>query len=231
MHPLEDDYLKIQSGFHWNLTQAIWAYSVSKGLGLRATKDESLDDRLNQNPYTWKTILWALQTTWMMGASKLSDHNSKSSIKRFISFCRENLDLFSRDALLARKKMISTSFGERLFAERYLSECHFPTADDFNLFDSEMNEFADLEEVIRILRNKVFAHDDLLDDATVHAHFEGIVNTRVESFLAKAHLVHSQIHRGMFLNGHKPRFDTVRSFDDLADPCDIFNEVDKMSLI
>lgn len=230
LESLEGHYLKLEYGFRRNLTEAIWAYSVAKGLSLRAQEDAELDDRLNKNPFTWKTILLSLQVTWIMGIYKLIDQRSKSSIRRFVLFGAKHSEFFSREALLARKIRHDSGFNDASFADEHLSECFYPTAEHFTQLEAKTTRFDDLHTLIRTLRNKVFAHDDLLSEQEIHTYFGGIINTRIEEFLAMANLVYRQIHLGLYFNGHKPSESAIRSFDELHDPQVIFEEVKRMSL-
>ena len=148
-------------------TQFLFAY-----LGFHAvlSKNKEALDRVNQNSLFWKTIAGALQGEVFIALGRRFDHKSPYSLAHLLKLARENQQMFSLDALAARKRTQAGNADEWL--PEFLAEAHVPTTADFK----EMGRFAarlraTYHANYKDIRDKVMAHTEFVEDHDISALF------------------------------------------------------------
>ncbi len=163
--------------FRRETESAVQCFYVWRTVHEVASKDERVDAALNKAPLFWNTTLGALQTATFITLGRIFDQDQKThNIDRVIRIGQNNLAIFSRDALAARKRRDSTKANEWLDA--YLEAAHDPTHEDFR----RLREYVEGHRRIyvasfRPIRHSVFAHkqvaeksetDDLFANAKIN---------------------------------------------------------------
>ncbi|MHB8471717.1 MAG: AbiU2 domain-containing protein [Gammaproteobacteria bacterium] len=123
-----------------------------------ASKDKAIFKLLNEAPLFWNTALGAMQAAALVALGRVFDPDQKNhSVTRLLALAHGNLDIFSKDALAARKRKLSPNADEWLPA--YLKDAYVPTHEDFRRLKQHVSKRRKIyEEKYRPLRHKVFAH-------------------------------------------------------------------------
>ena len=83
----------IQCFYAWDATHAV------------AAKNKTVVRLLNEAPLFWNTALGALQTSALVALGRVFDPDQKNhNISRLLSIAHANPEIFSKDALAARKR-------------------------------------------------------------------------------------------------------------------------------
>lgn len=112
---------EIETGIH-----ALFAYL---SIHTTAKNRPSIQNKLNATPHFWTTVLYSLQSTQFIALGRIFDNNSPHNVYRLLKLVRENSDIFSKEALAARKHAGSDNADEWL--PKYLKTVHEPDTTDF----------------------------------------------------------------------------------------------------
>lgn len=131
------------------------------------SKDKYVVRLLNQAPLFWNTALGALQASTLVALGRVFDPDPKNhSVTRLLALAHANLDIFSKDALAARKRKLTANADEWL--PEYMRDVYVPTGNDFR----RLKRYVALrrkiyEQNYRPLRHVVFAHRGVATRAEV----------------------------------------------------------------
>jgi len=174
-----------------------------------AAKDKAVFRLLNEAPLFWNTALGALQASALVALGRVFDPDSGNhSITRLLALAHANLDIFSKDALAARKRKLSANAYEWL--PEYLETAYVPTREDFRKLKRHVAiRRKTYEEKYRPLRHKVFAHRGVTTPTQVGELFAK-TNLREQRqllvFLGRLYEALWQL----YFNGHKPTLRPAR---------------------
>lgn len=181
----------IQFFYAWDATHAI------------AAKDTSVVRLLNQAPLFWNTALGALQASTLVALGRVFDPNTNNhSVTRLLAFAHGNLDIFSKEALAARKRMLSANADEWL--PEYLKAVYEPTSEDFRRLKRHVALRRKIyEQSYRPLRHKVFAHRGVATSAEVSELFAKTNLRELRQLLVFLGRLYEALWQ-LYQNGHKP---------------------------
>ncbi len=112
---------------------------------------------LNQEPLFWKTVTAGLQTSAFIAIGRIFDHNSTHNIDTVLRLAERNRDIFSKDALAARKRAAAKNADDWL--PDYLTDVYVPDAQDFRALRKVVADKRKLYEAqFRPMRHHFFAH-------------------------------------------------------------------------
>lgn len=158
--------------------------------------------RLNVTPVFWNTTMYSLQCTYFITLGRVFDNKSPHNPHRLIRLCQESRDIFSKEALAARKRKGSENADEWL--QEYLSHVYVPRTEDFRRLRKKITEYQKrYENVAKDIRNKVFAHKEVTDRMQV----AGLFSKLSVGDLKRIYLFLTQLHQALFdlyHNGRKP---------------------------
>lgn len=182
----------LQFFYAWDSTHAV------------AAKNKSVVLLLNQAPLFWNTALGALQTSTLVALGRVFDPDTTNnhSVTRLLTLAHANLDIFSKEALAARKRNLSANADEWL--PEYLAAVYVPTSDDFRRLKRHVALRRKIyEQNYRPLRHKVFAHRGVTTQAEVAALFAKTDLRELRQLLVFLGRLYEALWQ-VYHNGHKP---------------------------
>lgn len=187
----------LQFFYAWDATHAV------------AAKDKSVVRLLNQAPLFWNTVLGALQTSTLVALGRVFDPDTNNySVTRLLAFAHAHLDIFSKDALAARKRKLSANADEWL--PEYLKTAHVPTSDDFRRLKRQLSLRRKIyEQNYRPLRHQVFAHRGVATRAEVADLFANTNLRELRQLLVFLDRLYEALWQ-LYHNGHKPALRPAR---------------------
>src|SRR5262249_3369074 len=121
---------------------------------------------INMNPLFWKTASHAMLLSTFVALGRIFDQSSPDNIDTLTSAVTADIHEFSSAALKARKIANGLSAQE---AAEFVSHAHRLSKDDVRSLRKQINGWrAIYQERYRDLRNKVFAHNEVLDIAEIN---------------------------------------------------------------
>lgn len=178
--------------------QYFFAYLSVRSL---AAAEENVLINMNTTPLFWRTTHHAMLVAAFVALGRIFDQDPKSdhNIDKLMQATGQNLDLFSKSALVDRKIAAGLKPGE---AARYVSDRYELTAADVRDMRKQVSAWRRVyDERYRDVRHMPFAHKRR--DATVEAI---LAKTNIEEikdllgFLAGLHSALDQL----YLNGQQP---------------------------
>jgi hypothetical protein len=168
-----------------------------------ARRRKSVFRLLNQNALFWNTALGALQTSAVICLGRIFDTDQRAHrLDRLLKLAKENLDLFSRDAL--RRRRLASAPEPPEWLDALVAAAHEATSADFKRLKPRISQHRELyRRNVAFVRHRLLAHKE---DADPHEIAALLSNTRVIEiqrlivFLLGLHEALSQL----FENGCRP---------------------------
>jgi len=195
------------------------AYLTINRLGVA---DRSIYDKYQRDGRFWTLNAYALQTTFFISFGRIFDtHSDSFSIQKLVEATIANPALFSKEALLERKRRISHIAGaDPVWLVYFVAQAWEPTAADLEPLGTALASHLDrFKAIYRPIRHKYFAHRGRESQQAIEALFGKTLKTDVAEILGFLHTALSAI-REMALNGQRP---------DLADFTDYDREVQSVN--
>jgi hypothetical protein len=165
-----------------------------------ASKSKRLLHRLNNTPEFWLACAAAFQSSAYIALGRIFDANSNFNIAALLQAMENQLELFQRSALSARKWNGSGVRPDWL--DDYLDQAHYPNSRDLRRIGLQVDKYRGIfERVIKPPRNKYIAHREKRGQADVQDLFGR--GTHSELWRLTTFLVHlerslwNQFHNGM----------------------------------
>jgi len=157
---------------------------------------------VNLTPLFWNTHVGALQTSLFIVLGRLFDQKSNHNVDRLIGVAQKHSDIFSAEALIARKLSCSANAGE--WINDYMKGVYAPTSNDFRRLRKYVSKYRKIyESTYRDIRHKVYAHKELSNKADVHNLFARTNIREIQKLLIFLNRVHEALWQ-LFHNGRKP---------------------------
>ena len=187
----------LQFFYAWDATHAV------------AAKDKAVFRLLNEAPLFWNTALGALQASALVALGRVFDPDpGNHSVTRLLALAHANLDIFSKDALAARKRKLSPNADEWL--PEYLETAYVPTREDFRKLKRHVAiRRKTYEEKYRPLRHKVFAHRGVTTPTQVGELFAKTNLRELRQLLVFLGRLYEALWQ-LYFNGHKPTLRPAR---------------------
>ena len=162
-----------------------------------------LRDAVNENPLFWKTTLAAMQTSFFITLGRVFDTSSKHNLFKLLKYAEDHAEIFSLDALAARKQAASPNADEWL--DEYLATAHVPTQQDFDRLRRRAQHYDRIyRRNYKRIRNKIYAHKEATDDATVQSLFANTRIRELENIFVYLNKVHECLWQ-LLNNGREPK--------------------------
>ena len=187
----------LQFFYAWDATHAV------------AAKDKAVFRLLNEAPLFWNTALGALQASALVALGRVFDPNTDNhSVTRLLTLAHANLDIFSKDALAARKRKLSSNADEWL--PEFLDTAYVPTREDFRKLKRHVAiRRKTYEEKYRPLRHEVFAHRVVTTPTQVGELFAKTNLPELRQLLVFLGRLYETLWQ-LYFNGHKPTLRPAR---------------------
>ena len=181
----------IQYFYAWDATHAV------------AAAEPKVHRLLNQAPLFWNTTLGALQASTLVALGRVFDPDTNNhSVTRLLALAHANLEMFSKEALAARKRAQSANADKWL--PEYLSTVYEPTTVDFKRLKKHLAFRRKIyEERYRPLRHKVFAHRGVATRDEVADLFAKTNIRELQQLLVFLRRLHEALWQ-LFFNGREP---------------------------
>jgi hypothetical protein len=197
------DYKKELDVVSNEVYEATYIHHVMEEINRLALQDQNVLIAMNEQPLFWQAHRAACQAALFMCLGRIFDtHDATTSIHRLVRITRENLQVFSKAALGARK---SGSGLEPPWLTAYLGGVWEPqTAEDLRFLKDALKPHAKLfEAVYRPIRHSVYGHRLMSDDEAGVKLFPQTNREAIGRILDFLHDVIESID-GLYLNGTKP---------------------------
>ena len=169
------------------------------------TKQEDVE-KLNENVHFWLIYESSLRTNLFLGIRRLYEGKSDSfNFQKFIFYCIENVDKFSKESLRARKMADSSNADE--WIDNYMQDVYEPTENDFKkLARGVRNNSKKMKGIYTEAASKIYAHAIHMDHASIASITDQLSFDEMESALLSIWHTYEQIWQ-MYENGREPQFD------------------------
>jgi hypothetical protein len=158
---------------------------------------------LNMAPLFWNTNLGALQTSAFIVLGRIFNQDSPHNIDRILGIAQKHREIFSLEALAARKQGKSATRPSWL--DDYLSKSYVPSPSDFRRLRKEVGKHRKIYEAkYRDIRHKVFAHKAVVGSAEVGALFAKTNMRELQLLITFTWSLYDTLWQ-LYFNGNKPR--------------------------
>ena len=166
-------------------------------------KNEKALRLVNETPLFWLTIAGALQTSFFISLGRIFDQETKThNVYKLLKISQDNSDIFSKEALEARKRKESENANE--WIDDFMKNVYVPTDSDFRRLKKLVSKYRQVyENGYQDIRHKVFAHKEKSEPDDVHKLFEKINTHEVQKMLVFLEHLYICL-RELFNNGTKP---------------------------
>jgi hypothetical protein len=173
-----------------------------------ASKSDRLLIRLNDTPRFWQVHMAATQTAAYVTLGRIFDTKSNCNVDALLNSFESDLQLFSRQALEARKSEGSLKRPEWL--DDYLNRSHYPDSRDVGRLRGHVVRYREFyDRAVKPVRHKYLAHREKQEPAEVQELYaRGKVKElwKTTTFLLALHEALLQ----QYLNGRKPVLRPIR---------------------
>jgi hypothetical protein len=158
---------------------------------------------LNATPMFWNTVVSALQYAAIVAVGRAFDHDTPYNAARIVRIAQQNPQLFTKDALAARKRKENANADEWL--PSYLRQVHVPSASEFRRLRKLVYKYqASYDNRLRPIRRQHYAHTDVTDDTELSAIFAMAQFTEIEKMVVFLLQLHEAL-RDLFRHGRRVR--------------------------
>ncbi len=177
------------------LRQFQWFLTTSEGVR-----------KINRNLDFWRIYESSLRTNMFIGIRRLYEAKSGTfNFQKFIDSCKNNISLFSKDALRARK--IRGSCNAHEWIDDYMKDIYEPNESDFDLLAKLVREKSKKMKGPYIdAATKIYAHAIHMDHASMNMLSEKLNFEEIEEGLTSIWHAYEQTWH-MFENGTQPHFE------------------------
>lgn len=200
----EDHYWQSHTVLTNEVEDTLASYYTDKEINDYASKNESALRRMNANPSFWVVTAHALQTTFMITLGRVFDLNSRShSIEKLLTETVAHPEYFSKEALARRKRAIAGP--EPVWLDEYLKRAWEPDVAGLERLRTALTPSrSKYDTAFKPIRDKLFAHQDVMDRANIQVLIGKGLITDLERILYDLHDVLSCISQ-LAHNGEEPR--------------------------
>ncbi|GEM_PF-6447307 len=178
-----------------------WHHHVH--LNSRAAEDPAIHEALNKAPLYWLDQSYAAVQTTIIFLGKIFDNDGRAhNVDKMLNAARDEKDHFSKTELRKRKV---ESGGEFEGLDEYIENATEPDSEDFKAIQAEVKKAKIIWERIKPLRNKIYAHNEIMSDAEREALYEAVKNDDITEILQILMNI-SEVLWQIEFNGLKPDF-------------------------
>jgi hypothetical protein len=154
-----------------------------------AARDMEIPQKLNRNPSFWRVTSSSLQTTLFIVLARIFDHDgSVHSIYQVLNATLAHPEFFSRAALRARKLGIPGGKWDMKSLDEYIQNAREPTTQDLRMLKKAISPHkTKFDTIYKPLRDQVFAHTVLKDEALVADLFSRTLKADIDEILRFLH--------------------------------------------
>lgn len=197
------EYKKHYDEFSQTVAYAARTWHHDVHLNYRAAEDPAILEALNKAPRYWLDQGYAAVQTTIIFLGKIFDNDGRAhNVDKMLNAARDEKDHFSKTELRKRKV---ESGGEFEGLDEYIENATEPDSEDFKAIQAEVKKAKVIWERIKPLRDKIYAHNEIMSDAERKALYEAVKNDDITEIL-QILLNISEVFRQIEFNGLKPDF-------------------------
>jgi hypothetical protein len=207
---VEAQFLRRLEALHYGGQAASQYLAAHLAISRLASKRPRVLAHVEKHSEFWIVVQNSLQVSFVMAVGRVFDPKPRSpyTIGHLLNFAAEHREvLFSRAALRKRK---CARGPEPKWLPDYIAKAHEATTADIHDLRDRTKELRHIyEDQLEPLRNRVFAHPELMDDNAIARLFAA---TKVKD-LKRLVIGLLELHRALdwlFVDGRKPVFGSVR---------------------
>ena len=200
---INPNYRKHFSEFSQNVAYAARTWHSYVYLQNHAAQDEALYAVLDEAADFWNDYTYAAPQTTILFLGKIFDSDSDAfSIDKLIKSARDESDYFSKERLRQRK--VETA-GEFEGLDEYIAEATELDGDGLKSIKTEVKKARAIWEKIKPLRDKVYAHSEILSDDERKGLYAPVKNDDIDAIIQILLNVSNILWQAEW-NGSKPDF-------------------------
>ncbi|MDA8238857.1 MAG: hypothetical protein M0Z67_00640 [Nitrospiraceae bacterium] len=201
MKAKEEKFISELDVFRTEVESAIQFFYAAEGFKAGLRESKKAQNLVNRTPLFWRTTFGALQQSFFISLGRIFDQTSKHNVDRFLKVAQENIEIFSKPALEARKRADSANANE--WIDNYMTDVYVPDHKDFRRLRGYISKYRRIYECrYRDFRRKVYAHKELSKTDT-YALFAKTSITETQKMIIFLNRLHSALWQ-LFHNGRKP---------------------------
>lgn len=177
--------------------------------------DQGIQAKISRYPELWTTLLYSLQTTFFISFGRLFDKSGDPlSIARLVDMAVKNPQIFSKTALLRRKRFDCRIVGEDPeWLTKYIADAWEPTAADLKpLITAFAPHWEKFKQVYAPIRNEIYAHRSKKNEEELYVHFGKTLIGDVDHILRFVHTLLVALQE-LVSNGRKPDLTNFTDYD------------------
>lgn len=200
---IESNYKKHYTEFSQNIGFAIRTWHHSLYLDARAKSEPKILEALNKAPRFWLDYRYSNTQATVIFLGMIFDEDSRThNIYKMLNLADKEIGFFSKVELRKRK---SSPHEEPDWLDEYIENAHELTREDLKLIRKQVKSAQDIWNKIKPLRNKIFAHNEILTDDERNNIIDAVKKTDMTNILQILLNVSNSLHEAE-LNGRKPDF-------------------------
>jgi hypothetical protein len=200
------EYKKHYEQFSQNVAFAVRTWHHHVHLNNRANEDSAILAALNKAPRYWLDQRYSAVQTTIIFLGKIFDKDGQIykvyNIDKTISAVDTEKEHFKKEKLRKRKV---ESGGEFEGIDEYIKNASEFDSDDLSTIVAEVEKAKNIWERIRPLRDKIYAHNEMLSDEERKELYEAVKNSDLNDILQILLNVSDALWQAEF-NGRKPDF-------------------------
>ena len=198
----EKDFSHELEVFRTEIESAIQFFYAYLTIHAALADNEKVLRIVNETPLFWRTNVGALHTSIFIVLGRVFDQSSNHNIDRLLKVAQDHSDIFSKEALEARKRKGSENADE--WIDEYMKHVHVPTVRDFRRLRKHVSKYRKIYETgYRDIRRKVYAHKELSIRADVQKLFAKTNVDEMQKLLIFLKRIYECLWE-LFDNGRKP---------------------------
>jgi len=197
------EYKKHYDEFAQNVAYAARTWHHHVHLNNRAAEDQVILAALDKAARYWLDQRYAAVQTTIIFLGKIFDNDGRvHNVDKTLRAAHEEKEHFSKTELRKRKV---ESGGEFEGLDEYVQNATEPDSEDFKAISAEVKKAKVIWERIKPLRDKIYAHNEILSDAERKALYEAVKNDDITEILQILLNISEALWQIEF-NGRRPDF-------------------------
>jgi hypothetical protein len=197
------EYKKHYDQFSQNVAYAARTWHHHVHLNNRANEDPTILKALDKAARYWLDQRYAAVQTTIIFLGKIFDNDGRvHNVDKTLRAAHDEKEHFSKPELRKRKV---ESAGEFEGLDEYVENAAEPGSDDFKAISAEIKKAKVIWERIKPLRDKIYAHNEILSDDERKALYEAVKNDDINEILQILLNISEALWQIEF-NGRKPDF-------------------------
>ncbi len=198
-----DEYKKHYKEFSQNVAFATRTWHYHLHLNNMAAEDKEILAALNKAPRFWLDLRYSSVQTTIIFLGKIFDSDGRVfNVDKTLKSAHEQKQYFSKEDLRKRKV---ESAGEFEGLDEYIEHASELKSDDLKAISAEIKKAKTIWERIKPLRDRIYAHSEILSDSERAALYNAVKNEDITDII-QILLNVSEVLLQAEINGRKPDF-------------------------